>query len=212
MATLLQLDMVEQFSGIAPEENRQGPRFYTQTCRLHLPLYLYSHVYHPAFFTIQRLNLTFNYRSVTQPSGSSKTNETYIGEEPPQELNTTSPKKPSPEPTSLLLDNQRLGRMWIKGVIIAVIFFLLLPLISFEREIQRICARHGTGVSSYCGDQSMVGKMFASLAFAAVNVVLDVAFDRYNQFFQRRNFEMETYQWHQVILFCSVMFRYKDCI
>lgn len=71
--------------------------------------------------------------------------------------------------------------MGIKGLIIAVIFILLLPLISYEREIQIICAKHGTGVSSYCGDQSMVGKMFASFVFAAFLVVLDIAFDRYNQ-------------------------------
>lgn len=113
--------------------------------------------------------------------------QTYTGEEPPQEPDTTTPKKltpePKPQPTPLQLDNQRLGRMWVKGAIIAVIFFLLLPLMSYEREIQRICARHGTGVSSYCGDQSMVWRLFASFAFAAILVSLDVAFDRYNQLF-----------------------------
>uniref|UniRef100_A0A8W8HRI0 Uncharacterized protein n=1 Tax=Magallana gigas TaxID=29159 RepID=A0A8W8HRI0_MAGGI len=111
--------------------------------------------------------------------------QTYTGEEPPKELNTNTPKKPSPEPKPQpipeLLDIQRLVRMWVKGAIIAVIFFLFLPLISYEREMQRICARHGTGVSSYCGDQSMVGKMFASFVFAAFLVVLDIAFDRFNQ-------------------------------
>eukprot|EP00105_Crassostrea_gigas_P023201 XP_011442952.1 PREDICTED: uncharacterized protein LOC105339203 [Crassostrea gigas] len=113
--------------------------------------------------------------------------QTYTGEEPPQEPDTTTQRNPTPDPNPQpvppLPDNQRLGRMWAKGAIIAMIFFLLLPLISNEREIQRICARHGTGVSSYCGDQSIVEKMFASFVFAAFLVVLDIAFDRYNQFF-----------------------------
>lgn len=114
-----------------------------------------------------------------------KDRQTYTGKELTPEPDTTTPNKPTPQarprPINLpQLDNQR---MWIKGVVIAAVLFLTLPLISYEKEIERICARHGTGVSSYCGDQSWVGKMVASFVFAAFLAMLDIALDKFTQIF-----------------------------
>ena len=78
------------------------------------------------------------------------------------------------------------NKMWIRGLVIAVIINVLLSFMSKDKDISRVCADQCTGtecnsksVQYLCEEQSGLGKIIATfLSVAAAVVGLDIILDK----------------------------------